>query len=113
MTKDGEKMKNVTAKQAEFIFGQPMNPCPKCGSYNLSYRTPIVLDVTDDDSPKAILGKYAKALRQGPVLEGPVYMICSDCLHRGPAIDCSHMTYDEMKKSKDVAKKVKAAWNCQ
>ena len=102
----------ITAKQAEFIFGQPMKPCPKCGSYSLAYRTPIVLD-TDDDSPKTILGRLAKALKQGPVLEGPVYMICCDCLHRGPAIDCSHMTYDEMMKSEDVVKKVKAAWNCQ
>ena len=23
------------AKRAEFVFGQPMQPCPQCGGYNL------------------------------------------------------------------------------
>ena len=102
-----------TAQHAEFVFKQPMNHCPKCGGYNLAYRVPIRIEHDENDDARALLRKWAKAHREGPVLEGIAYIVCQECFHRGPCFDCSHMSYDEVMKSHDVAKEVKRLWNSQ
>lgn len=101
-----------TAQRAKFTFGQQMNPCPKCGGYNLGTRVPIKIDCTSDD-PKTILKEWLKAHKSGPVLEGYACIVCQDCFHHGPHFDCSHMSYDEVMKSHDVPKEVKRLWNSQ
>ncbi len=34
-------MMNDAAKRAEWVYGQPMAPCPACGSYNMKPQIPI------------------------------------------------------------------------
>lgn len=34
------------AKRAEWVYGQPMAACPKCGSYNMKPQIPIALETT-------------------------------------------------------------------
>jgi len=115
MKRKGREMsdKKYTAQRAKFRFGQPMNPCPKCGGYNLGTKVPIRIDHDENDDARALLRKWAKAHREGPVLKGIAYIVCQDCFHQGPHFDCSHMSYDEVMKSHDVAKEVKRLWNSQ
>lgn len=80
------------AKRAEFIFGQPMNPCPRCGGYKMIYQTPI------DSEMK---------------LKGPVWIMCEECFHDGPKLDCAGMTREQVGRDPLVAKEVKRLWNEQ
>ena len=34
------------AKRAEWVYGQPMAPCPACGSYNMKPQMPIAMETT-------------------------------------------------------------------
>lgn len=100
--------------RAEFIFGQPMQPCPKCGSYNLRSQTPIVCDFDADDTPRQTLGKWARATKEGATpLQGPVFVMCVDCRHRGPAVDCTGCTSEEVGQDPQVAAEMKRLWNEQ
>ena len=90
-----------------------MNPCPKCGSYRLRIQTPIVCDILPTDTYKQLLGKWARATKDGATpLEGPVYM-CVDCRHKGPAVDCTSRTREEIGKDPKVSAEVKRLWNEQ
>lgn len=105
-----------TAARTKFIFTQEMQPCPACGSYHLGYSTPIQMKepITADDSAKQILGKWARAVKDGhTMLEGPVRIVCRDCHHKGPAMDCTGRTSEEVGRDKAVADEVKRLWNSQ
>ena len=104
------------AKRAEYVFGQPMQPCPKCGSYSLIHQAPIKMDVpiSADDTAKQILGKWARAVRSGSTpLEGPVYIMCQECFHKSPSVDCRGRTSESVGRDPVVAKQVKRLWNDQ
>lgn len=103
------------AKRAEWVYGQPMKPCPRCYSYNMKWQTPIRMEsIGDGDAAADIVQKWARATRDGLTpLEGPVYLHCADCLHRGPALDCSGMTREEVGRDRHVAAEVKRLWNSQ
>lgn len=112
-SKGGEAM-NHTKESARFIFGQEMQPCPKCGSYNIGWQTPIVCDVTGQESIRELLAKFARTTKAGTTpLQGPVYLHCRDCLHKGPALDCSGRTREEIGQDRAVAAEVKRLWNEQ
>lgn len=105
-----------TAKQAAFVFGQQMKPCPKCGSFNMFWQTPINMkeEILETDSAKQMVGKWARAIKDGCTpLEGPVFLMCRDCYHKGPAMDCSGRTSEEVGRDKEVADTVKQLWNTQ
>ena len=101
-------------RMAKIIFGQEMEPCPKCGSYNIGWQTPIISDITGDESPREMLRKYAIAVKAGrtPLL-GPVYIHCRECSHRGPALDCTGRTAEDVGKDPVIAKEGKRLWNNQ
>ena len=110
----GKLFGGTPAERCEFVFGQPMEPCPECGSYKLMYQSPIKLDEPPPDKPdaKALLRSWARAHRNGsPMLEGPVYMACQECWHYGPAMDCSGRTSDDVSHDPAVATEVKRLWN--
>ena len=48
-------MMNDEAKRAEWVYGQPMAPCPACGSYNMKPQIPIAQEavawMTHHDEP--------------------------------------------------------------
>lgn len=102
------------AKKTEWIFGQSMNPCPKCGSYNMKHQVPIQMDVPDEFDAKKLLGAWARARKEGrTTLLGTAYMICWDCGHKGPSVDVSGRTAEDVGKDPIVAKKIKQLWNEQ
>ena len=47
------------AERAEWIYGQPMAPCPACGSYNMKPQMPVKIGLADDDTAMQALGKLA------------------------------------------------------
>lgn len=110
-------MSEYSAKRAAMVFGQAMRACPKCGGYELKYQAPIKLrePVGPTDSASEIIGKWARtmAMESGCMVEGPVYIQCFGCLHKGPAMDCSGMSSEQVGQSKDVADTVKRLWNEQ
>lgn len=105
-----------TAARAKFVFACEMQPCPKCGSYHLGYSTPIQMKepIAASDTAKQILGKWARAVRDGhTMLEGPVRIVCRACGHKGPAMDCTGRTSEEAGRDKAVADEVRRLWNSQ
>jgi len=106
-----------TAASAKFVFGQDMKPCPKCGSFNMFWQTPIKMDkepILPTDTAKQLLGKWARAIKDGHTpLEGPVFLMCRDCYHKGPSVDCSGRTSEDVGSDRKVADKVKRLWNTQ
>ena len=93
-----------------------MKPCPKCGSYHIKHQTPIQMKepVLATDSAKQIVGKWARAVRDGNnALEGPVFLMCFDCGHKGPAVDCTGRTAEDVGRDPIVAATVKRLWNEQ
>jgi hypothetical protein len=106
-----------TAATAKFVFGQEMKPCPKCGSFNMFWQTPIKMDrepILATDTAKQLVGKWARATKDGHTpLEGPVFLMCRDCWHKGPAMDCSGRTSEEVGRDKNVSDTVKRLWNEQ
>lgn len=103
-----------TAATARMIFGQEMKPCPNCGGYQLKYQTPIRIDLKPEDGAKQILGKWARAIRAGATeLQGPCYLMCWDCRHKGPSLDCTGRTSEDVGKDPKVATEVKHLWNTQ
>ena len=107
---------NNPADRAAFVFGQPMNPCPKCGSYRMFYQTPIITKepILPTDDAKQPLGKWARSVKDGNTpLEGPVFLMCRDCRHRGPSVDCAGRTAEDVGKDPAVCSEVKRLWNGQ
>lgn len=42
------------AKRAAWVYGQPMNPCPSCGGYNMKPQTPIKIELSGAKLPNVI-----------------------------------------------------------
>jgi len=84
------------AKRAEWVYGQPMAPCPKCGSYNMKPQIPIAMETTGDETAPQLVGKWAQATKAGATpVQGPAYYACWDCFHKGPAVDCTGRTSED------------------
>lgn len=108
-----------TAKRAAFVFGQPMKPCPKCGSYHFMHQTPIAMEepILATDTAKSLLGKWARAqkgrLGEDTPMKGTVFIMCLDCGHEGPTVACHGMTRGEVGRNRVIADEVKRLWNEQ
>ncbi len=106
--------KRGTAEYVEWIYRQPMKPCPKCGAYNMKPQTPIKMSEDIGSTAESVVGAWARAQRGGATpLEGPVYMMCFDCGHKGPAADCSGRTSQDVGKDANVNSEIKRLWNNQ
>lgn len=102
------------ASRAAWVYGQPMAPCPKCGSYNMKPQMPIKMDLTGEETVPQILGKWARATKGGATpLEGPCYYVCWDCKHRGPAVDCTGRTSEDARQDRALNAEMKRLWNTQ
>ncbi len=102
------------AARAAWIYGQPMQPCPKCGSYDMKPQTPIVMHLAGTERPRQLLGKWARATKQGATpLDGPCYYQCWDCGHKGPAVDCTGRTSEDVRADRAVNAEMKRLWNSQ
>jgi hypothetical protein len=105
-------------RRCEFVFGQPMQPCPKCGAYDMFYSTPIDLDFGNETDPAKILGKWAKARARGAKiggtpLKGTCCMMCRKCGHTGHSVDVRGRTSEDVGADPKVASEVKRLWNSQ
>ena len=84
--------------------------CPACGSWNLIAQTPIDVEIDITDARKA-LGQYARATKSGATpLKGPCYIMCFDCCHKGPAVDCSGRTSEDVGRDRAVFDEMKRLW---
>lgn len=113
---EGRAQRRYTAEMARFVFREAMIPCPKCGGCHLGYSTPIRMKepITASDGARQILGKWARSVKDGhTMLEGPVRIVCRDCHHKGPPMDCAGRTSEEVGKDKAVAAEVRRLWNSQ
>ena len=107
-------MMNDAAKRAEWVYGQPMAPCPACGSYNMKPQIPIALETTGDETLPQLVGKLARATNAGSTpLQGPAYYACWDCGHKGPAVDCTGRTSEECRADRALNTEMKRLWNEQ
>lgn len=102
------------AKRAEWVYGQPMAPCPKCGSYNMKPQIPIALETSGAETMPHLVGKWARATKAGSTpLQGPAYYCCWDCHHKGPAVDCTGRTSEECRADRALNAEMKRLWNSQ
>lgn len=102
------------AKRAEWIYGQPMMPCPTCGSYNMKPQMPIAMETTGAETMPQLVGKWARAIKAGATpLQGPAYYACGDCGHKGPAVDCTGRTSEECRSDRALNTEMKRLWNEQ
>jgi hypothetical protein len=84
--------------------------CPSCGSWNLKPQTPIDVDIDITDAHKA-LGQYFRAIKAGATpLKGPCYIMCFDCLYKGPSVDCRGRTSEDVGRDKAVFAEMKRLW---
>lgn len=102
------------AKRAEWVYGQPMAACPKCGSYNMKPQMPIAMETTGDETAPQLVGKWARATKAGATpLQGPAYYACWDCFHKGPAVDCTGRTSEDCRADRVLNAEMKRLWNAQ
>lgn len=102
------------AEQAAWVHGQPMAPCPKCGSYNMRPQMPIRLELTGNETAQQAVNKWARATETGASqLDGPCYYMCMDCLHKGPAVNCAGRNSEEARKDRALNSEMKRMWNEQ
>jgi hypothetical protein len=102
------------AKRAEWVYGQPMAPCPKCGSYDMKPQIPIALGTTGVETMPQLVAKWASATKAGATpLQGPAYYCCWDCGHKGPAVDCTGRTSEECRADPALNAEMKRLWNTQ
>ena len=105
------------AKRAEWVYGQPMQPCPACGSYNMKPQMPIQLDATSTTTTTSsdmllFMARWARATQAGvTALEGMCYYVCWDCKHRGPAVDCTGRTSEDCRQDPALNAQMKQLWN--
>jgi hypothetical protein len=103
-----------TALRAEFIFGETMSPCPKCHGFNLHYKTPIQFESDPTKSASQNISKWANVMSANETpLKGPVYIECFDCHHRGPSLDCTGRTRQDVGADEGLARTVRRLWNEQ
>lgn len=97
------------------MFGQDMRACPTCGGYHLQYQTPIKMEdpITDSDDAKTMVKKWAKSYMKDERLEGPVFIMCFECGHKGPSVDCAGRSRDDVGQDKNLADTIKSLWNNQ
>jgi len=110
--------KSHNAAHAEFVFGQPMKPCPKCGSYNMAYQMPIKVPAAEIEKMAQLSLQEAMSIafalsKDSGEIEGPVYLRCMNCYHRGPAVDCTGRDAHDVKLDPLINKEVKRLWNNQ
>lgn len=102
------------AKRNQFIYQEQMSPCPKCGSHNMKPQTPVKTELTGDETAADLVRNWARQKREGESpLEGPVYFMCWDCFHKGPAVDCTGRTSEDVAKDPVVYAEMKRLWNSQ
>ena len=102
------------ASRAAWVYGQPMAPCPKCGSYNMKPQMPIQIELTGTETTPQLLGKWARAMKAGATpLEGPAYYMCWDCGHKGPAVDCTGRASEDARQDRALNAEMKRLWNTQ
>lgn len=103
-----------TAKRAAFVFGQEMKACPACGGWHFMVQTPIKMEpIAATDTAKQLVGKWARATIAGAVMDGPVFIMCFDCGHKGPGVACEGRTRDEVGQDRALYTEVKRLWNEQ
>ena len=105
-----------TKNRTKIVFGQDMKECPNCGSYHFKFQTPIKMEtpIEATDSPKQMVKKWAKEmLKEDVYMEGPVFIMCFDCGHKGPSVDCSGRTLYDVGKDAKLSSDVKMLWNNQ
>lgn len=103
-----------TAALAKFIFGEEMQPCPKCGSFKIGYSTPIKLDGPPPTTAPEMMKAWATARRSGSTsLEGTCCIMCRACGHLGPSVDVTVRTAEDVGKDPAVAAEAKRLWNTQ
>jgi hypothetical protein len=108
------KQRRTSAERAAWVYGQPMVPCPKCGSYNMGPQIPIALETTGDETTPQLVGKWARATAAGATpLKGVAYYMCRDCLHEGPAVDCIGRTSEACRADRALNAEMKRLWNAQ
>ncbi len=72
------------------------------------------IDITGPDGPRKLLGAYVRTMRKtGGILEGPCYYVCRECGHKGPAVDCTGRTSEDVGKDPKVNAEMKRLWNEQ
>ena len=102
------------ASRAAWVYGQPMAPCPACGSYKMKPQMPIQMALTGDETVPQALGKWARATKAGATpLEGLCYYMCWDCGHKGPAVDCTGRTSEDCRQDRALNAEMKRLWNEQ
>jgi hypothetical protein len=101
------------AQRAEWVYGQKMEPCPTCGAYDMKPQMPIVIDLEDVNNGVDLARKWAKAVKDGALLEGPCYYICWKCGHKGPSVDQKGRSSDEARKDAELNREMKKLWNNQ
>lgn len=102
------------AKRAEWLYGQPMAPCPSCGSYNMKPQIPIEMDMTGVETARQLVGRWASATKTGATpLQGSAYYVCWDCQHKGPAVGCTGRTSEECRSDRALNAEMKRLWNTQ
>lgn len=102
------------SQRAKWVYGQPMEPCPACGSYNMKPQIPIRMTTTGNETIPQIVGKWARAAKAGATpLEGSAYYVCWDCFHRGPAVDCTGRTSEDARQDRTLNAEMKRLWNMQ
>ena len=102
------------AKRAAWVYGQPMAPCPACGSYNMKPQMPIALETTGDETLPQLVGKWARATKAGATpLQGPCYYACWECGHKAPAVDCTGRTSEDCRADRALNAEMKRLWNAQ
>ena len=75
---------------------------------------PIALQTTDNETVPQLVGKWARATKDGvTLLQGPAYYACWDCFHKGPAVDCTGRTSEECRADSALNAEMKRLWNSQ
>ena len=63
---------------------------------------------------KKFLGAWARARKGGSTpLVGIAFMMCRDCAHKGPLVDVTGRTAEDVGRDPIVAKEIKRLWNEQ
>lgn len=102
------------AKRAEWVYGQPMAPCPACGSYDMRPQMPIEIELSGQEKTPELMRRWIQATKAGATpLAGPAYYMCWECGHKGPAVDCAGRTSEDARQDRALNAEMKRLWNTQ